>query len=229
MADHPELINLNYAMNGGADWNHTNSIDYNTELDQIILSVYNFNEIWIIDHSTSTAEASEHTGGNSGKGGDLLYRWGNPLAYGGGTASDQKLFVQHDAEWIEPEMPGSGNILIFNNGGGRSDGNYSSIEEIVPPVDNNGNYSLSSSSAFEPTESLWTYTAEEPTDFYAQNISGQQRLPNGNTLICDGPNGYFFEVSSTGKTVWDYSHTGHVFRVERYAPSYEGFNGTPLA
>ena len=71
---------------------HTNSIDYNEEFDQILISVCNFNEIWVIDHSTTTAEAAGHTGGNSGKGGDLLYRWGNPAAYRAGTTSDQKLF-----------------------------------------------------------------------------------------------------------------------------------------
>ena len=70
--------------------------------------------------------------------------------------------------------------------------------------------------------------ADTPTDFYAQNISGQQRLPNGNTLICDGPSSYFFEVTASGETVWEYDATGAVFRVERYAPEYPGFDGTPL-
>jgi hypothetical protein len=228
VADHPELIDLNYVGNGSADWNHINSVDYNAELDQIVLSVHNFNEIWVIDHSTTTAEAASHSGGNSGMGGDLLYRWGNPQTYGAGTASDQQLFVQHDAEWIEAGDPGEGNILIFNNGGGRPDGNYSSIEEISPPVNSDGGYTLVAGSAYGPDEPLWTYTAETPTDFYAQNISGQQRLPNGNTLICDGPSSYFFEVKASGETVWEYDYTGAVFRVERYAPEYSGFDGTPL-
>ena len=104
VADHPELIDLNFYGSrtrlGGADWNHINSIDYNAEFDQILLSVRSFSEIWVIDHSTTTAEAASHTGGNSGKGGDLLYRWGNPQAYDAGGADDQQLFVQHDAQWI---------------------------------------------------------------------------------------------------------------------------------
>ncbi len=66
---------------GIADWLHTNSVDYNEEFDQIVVSVRHFSEIWVIDHSTTTAEAAGHSGGNSGKGGDLLYRWGNPEAY----------------------------------------------------------------------------------------------------------------------------------------------------
>ena len=202
VADHPERIDLNYVMNGSADWNHTNSIDYNAELDQILLSVHNFSEIWVIDHSTSTAEAAGHSGGDSGMGGDLLYRWGNPQTYDAGTAADQQLFVQHDAEWIEDGIPGEGNILIFNNGSGRPGGNYSSVDEIATPVTPDGSYTLISGSAYGPDGPLWIYTADNPTDFYARNISGQQRLPNGNTLICDGPNSYFFEVTSSGDTLW---------------------------
>ena len=60
-------------------------------LDQIVLSNHNLSEIWIIDHSTTTLEAASHSGGNSGKGGDLLYRWGNPQAYDQGTGADQLL------------------------------------------------------------------------------------------------------------------------------------------
>ena len=63
-----------------ADWMHSNAVAYNAELDQVLLNVLEFNEFWIIDHSTTTAEAAGHTGGKHGKGGDLLYRWGNPRA-----------------------------------------------------------------------------------------------------------------------------------------------------
>jgi len=229
IADHPELVDLNHAMNGGADWNHTNAIDYNKELDQIMLSVHNFSEIWVIDHSTTIFEAAGHSGGNSGKGGDLLYRWGNPQTYGAGTASDQQLFAQHDAEWVAEGSPGDGDMIIFNNGQGRPDGDYSSVVEIAPPLNSDGRYTLTAGSAYGPDQPLWTYTADPPANFYAQNISGQQRLPNGNTLICDGPSAHFFEVTASGETVWEYTYTGAVFRVERYAPGYSGFDGTPLA
>ena len=99
-----------------ADWTHINAVAYNAELDQIMLSVHEFSELWIIDHSTTTAEAASHKGGKSGKGGDLLYRWGNPRAYRAGGIKDQKLFSQHNAHWIPKGRPGAGNILIFNNG-----------------------------------------------------------------------------------------------------------------
>jgi hypothetical protein len=37
--------------------------------------------LWVIDHQTTTAQAASHTGGRYNKGGDLLYRWGNPQTY----------------------------------------------------------------------------------------------------------------------------------------------------
>ncbi len=219
VADHPELVDLNFVQTPAADWNHTNSIDYNAELDQIVISVHNFSEIWIIDHSTTTAQAAGHSGGTSGMGGELLYRWGNPQAYG---ASDQQLFVQHDAEWITDGLPGVGNILIFNNGRGRAAGDFSTIDEIVPPVLPDGSYD--SALPFGPSAPSWSYQASPVAGFYADHISGSQRLANGNTLICDGPAGRFFEVNSVGDTVWEYEWGAEVFRVERYAESYTGLN-----
>jgi hypothetical protein len=88
--DHPELIDINYVTSTEDDWMHTNSIDYNEGFDQILISVHNFGEVWVIDHSTTTEEAAGHTGGNSGKGGDILFRWGNPNAYKRGTSNDRK-------------------------------------------------------------------------------------------------------------------------------------------
>lgn len=97
----PRLININYTSDSTADWHHANAIDYNANLDQIMLSIPEFNELWVIDHSTSINEAAGSTGGLAGHGGDLLYRWGNPMTYGAGTVDDQKLFYQHDTHWID--------------------------------------------------------------------------------------------------------------------------------
>ncbi len=140
VADHPGLIDFNDISTGtGAgntvpDWNHFNAVQYDPELDQIVISAREQNEIWVIDHSTTTAEAASHSGGNSGKGGDLLYRWGNPEAYGQGIRDDQQLFYQHDAQFIGEGLDGAGNFLIFNNGWNRVDGsNYSEAVEIAPP------------------------------------------------------------------------------------------------
>jgi hypothetical protein len=248
VADHPELADANGS--GGAIrpfWNHMNSIDYNEQLDQIILSVRGNSEVWVIDHSTTTAEAAAHSGGNSGQGGDLLYRWGNPATYRAGDASDQMLFDQHDAQWIEPRYPGAGNILIFNNGLGRG---YSSVDEIEPPVDENGHYSRVAGAAYGPEAPVWTYQADSPADLYSEAISGAQRLPNSNTLICDGVHGVLIEVTRNGEVVWKYvnpvvntgpltqgdrpgvDHRGHswnaVFKVQRYAPDYPGLASRDL-
>jgi hypothetical protein len=227
--EHPELIDINFGdIDAGtrSDWLHTNSIDYNEEFDQILLSVHNFNEIWIIDHSTTTEEAAGHTGGNSGKGGDLLYRWGNPKSYRAGDKTDQKFHSQHDATWIDSGYSGEGNILVFNNGVTRPEGQYSSIDEIVPPVDNNGTYYLESGSAYGPDEQLWIYTSKNPKDFYSHYASGAQRLSDGNTLICDAAAGRFFEVTPEKETVWDYVNPypydfiNHVFKIQ-YLPPFQ--------
>jgi hypothetical protein len=213
VGDHPELVDINF---GGMayDWLHTNSIDYNEKYDQILLSVYSFNEIWVIDHSTTTEEAAGHTSGNSGKGGDILYRWGNPQAYRAGTASDQKFFLQHDATWIEEGYPGSGDILVFNNGKSRPDGLYSTIDEITPPVNDTGAYYLEPGLPYGPENLTWRYIGDPPTSFFAFHLSGAYRLPTGNTLITHGQFGKIFEVTPEGETVWEYNTGSQLFKVE---------------
>jgi len=142
VAANPQRVDVNYYIKGDgmggvpADWTHFNSVAYNPELDQLVVSSREFSEVWIIDHSTTTAQAAGRTGGRSGKGGDILWRWGNPAAYKSGTAADQKLFYQHDAHWIRPGLPGAGNMLIFNNGWNPdpSKPSFSSIVELTLPA-----------------------------------------------------------------------------------------------
>jgi hypothetical protein len=188
------------------DWLHTNAVDYSPELDQILLSVRHFNEIWVIDHSTTSEEAAGHAGGRSGKGGDLLYRWGNPEAHGGGTVMDQRLFAHHDARWIPRDYPGGGNILVFNNGRGRPGKNYSTVDEIVPPVDADGRYRLQQGRPAEPEGPHWSYSTPDPADMYSSHVAGAQRLPNGNTLIAVGIGGRIFEVGAVDTVVWEYKN-----------------------
>jgi hypothetical protein len=234
VAEHPELIDINYPRSaaeispqeqqrlealgyvvpaagpgprhGDPDCHHTNSVAYNAELDQIALSVLKFNEVWIIDHSTTTKEAAGHSGGRSGKGGDLLYRWGNPQAYRAGTTEDQQLFAQHDARWIPRGTKGAGHLLVFNNGRGRPDGHYSSVDEIIAPVDERGRYAHKPGTAFGPAKPAWVYAAPDKSSFFAGHVSGADRLANGNTLICSGEDGRLFEVASSGKIVWEYAN-----------------------
>lgn len=240
VADSPELIDINYYIGNAtkADWLHINSVSYNAALDQIVMSVHNFSEFWIIDHSTTTTEAASHTGGTQNKGGDILYRWGNPITYDQGTAGNQKLVLQHDANWIPEGYPDAGKIMIFNNQAGTL---YSEVNIIDTPVDGSGNYSYSGG-AYEPLDYSWTYQAPTPTDFYSSIISGANRLANGNTLICEGTKGHFFEVDYSGNIVWEYVNPVGVsilnqgenvvqnpaFRCTRYAQDYPGLIGKTL-
>ena len=222
IGQHPELIDINFGTSS-IDWLHTNSIDYNEELDQILVSVRNFHEIWVIDHSTTTEEAAGHTGGNSGMGGDIIYRWGNPVAYQAGSSVDKIFFQQHDARWIEEGCPGAGNILVFNNGGGRPGPDYTSVDEIVPPLNSNGTYDLEPGEAYGPEEQVWIYNS----NFFSYYIGGAQRLQNGNTMVCDGPAGKFYEVTPDKETIWDYENPypnffqNAVFKVNYYTPPEE--------
>lgn len=188
----------------GPDWLHINSVAYNADLDQIVLSVHMYSELWVIDHGTTTAEAAGHAGGRRGKGGDLLYRWGNPRAYRHGTNADRRLYNQHDARWIPKGHPGEGRLLVFNNGSGRPDGSYSSVDEIVTPVDDSGTYARAPKAPFGPDRAVWSYTAPDKTDFFSMLYSGAQRLPNGNTLMCSGVDGTLVEVTPDGEVVWKY-------------------------
>ncbi len=250
---HPELIDVNSGTGGQfpSFWNHANSIKYNAKYDQIAISIRGNSEFWILDHGTTTAQAATVSGGARGKGGAILYRWGNPAAYGAGTQANRRLYQQHDAQWIEDGLPGAGNFLIYNNGIDRPGDKFSSVEEVDIPQDTNGNFpALASGSAFGPAEATWHYQASNPTDFYSAEVSGVQRLPNGNTLVCEGIPGHFFELTPEGEIVWDYVNPlvdfailsqgetpeidprGHpmnaIFKIHRYAPDYPGLAGRTL-
>lgn len=184
------------------DFLHINAIDYNPALDQIALSVPTLSEIWILDHSTTPAEAASSAGGRAGQGGDLLYRWGNPSAYGRGGPEQKQFFYQHDVRWIPDGWQGAGRLTIFNNGDGRRDGSYSSVDELEPAVDESGRYPLAAGAPFGPSDLAHRYTDRER--FFSPFISGAQRLANGNTLICQGTSGRLFEISPQGEVVWEY-------------------------
>ena len=223
ISEHPELMNINYGSAGGnvgdgADWMHINSIDYNPQLDQIVVSSRNMNEFYIIDHSTTIEEASQHDGGLSGKGGDFLFRWGNPIVYQRGDIYDQKLYGQHDVNWIEPGYPGDGSLILFNNGRGRPGTEYSSIDVITPMMDDSNNYYIPQESALLPDDLSWTF--HDNKSFYSPRQSGSQRLSNGNTLITIAYSKRIIEVSLEGNIIWDYSLNDNSIGIPR-AMKYE--------
>jgi hypothetical protein len=210
VANHPELININY--NTQKEWMHANGIDYNPQLDQIVFSSHNLNEFYVIDHSTTTAQAASHTGGNSGKGGDILYRWGNPAAYNQGTTSNRVFNVVHDAHWIAQGLPWAGRLVGFNNKG--ATGNHSCIDMVNPPY-NGYTYSYTSG-AYTPSTYNWRHVCLGD----AQDQSSSQKLPNGNLLICISSTGYLYEIDSNQVLKWSKTLGGTIAKAYRYSPCY---------
>jgi hypothetical protein len=209
ISDHPELMNINYGTQ--KDWIHMNGIDYNPMLDQITFSSHNMNEIYVIDHSTTTAEAATHAGGNSGKGGDLLYRWGNPAAYGI-VGITKTLNVVHDAHWIPEGSPNAGRLACFNNGGTTT---KSTIDFVDAPV-NGYNYDHTAGQAFIPT----TYTERIICSAKGSNMGNSQQLPNGNHMICVATAGLMYEIDDAVATLWTKTAAGSVPQVFRYDKCY---------
>lgn len=111
--------------------------------------------------------------------------------------SNNVLENQHDATLLE-----NGHVLVFNN---RPTKKTSQVLEIDPKT----------------SEVLWAY---EANGFFAEKISGAQRLKNGNTLITEGVTGQIFEVTPEKEVVWEYQVGGDekgdrsVFRAYRYGP-----------
>ena len=210
IADHPELFDINLPdlnssnSNSTRDWNHFNAIDYNPTLDQILVSVRNSDEIWILDHSTTTEEAATHQGGRYGKGGDILFRWGNASAYRRAPVSDQKLFGQHGTQWIPEGLPFAGQIIIYNNGNGRPGPDYSTVEILNPTQDSAGFYTLNESDPFGPEVSEILYGEEPSQRFYSPFLSNAQLLQNGHVLVNAGSPGEIFEVNTFNNVVWEY-------------------------
>lgn len=189
--------------NQGSDMYHFNAINYNAELDQIVFSAPDLGEIFIIDHSTTTEEAAGHTGGRWGKGGDILWRWGNPANYDRGDESDQMLSGQHDVQWIPTGHPGAGELLVFNNDVPGADPAYSAVYQLATPLTETG-YAAHEDGTFGPAEPSWRLVPDNPDDIYSPFISGAQRLPNGNTFVAEGASGRFFEVDYEGNELWNY-------------------------
>lgn len=179
---------------------HINGIGYDPDNDLIFLSVNFYSEVWVIDHSTTTEIAATHSGGNFGRGGDLIYRFGNPSAHGDNVS--ERLFVNnHYPNLFEP-----GKMLIFTNGG---DLEQSTVHEMALP-DALGQKSVPN---LTNPEILWSFTDSE---LYSPKVSGAVRLPNGNTLITEGDYG-IWEVTKEGEVVWKFNSEGFFWRAYHYA------------
>ena len=107
---------------------------------------------------------------------------------------------QHNPTFLD-----NGNVLIFDNGPHRPGYTYSRVVEVDPNTN----------------EIAWEYQGDPPISFYSYHISGAERLPNGNTLICEGAPGRVFEVTPAREIVWEYVNP-------IFGPGSRGTGGTPL-
>lgn len=238
VSSNPQLLDINYKSSNPADFTHCNSIDYNADLDQIIISARHTSEIYIIDHSTTTQEAASNSGGIHGNGGDFLWRWGNQAVYDKGTVSNQKLGNQHDAKWIT-EGVHKDRISVLSNDGYGTDLTKTSVH-VIDPAPVNGVYDISSGK-FLPSDYTWSYSGTILGEVFREsNRSGVQILPNGNALINETNKGRMSEVTSAGKVIWVYEipiSGGTTFpqftttiadngsmRANRYPENYSGFD-----
>ena len=246
ISQHSQLFNLNYSSNGDhPDWQHLNSIDYNESLDIILICSPFWNEIYFIDHSTTIEESSQHSGGNFEKGGDILWRWGNPFTYGSADSSENLLFGQHDAHWIKNECPDSGKIILFNNGKNRGQNPYSTVNIIDQPEFYDGEFLKNASGSYLPNSFNYQYLDTTNTFFYSKILSSAEQLPNGNILINEGVKGHFFEINQNKNIVWDYVNPvvqdsiltqettvpgntsmffNACFKTRKYSPNYSGIS-----
>jgi hypothetical protein len=117
---------------------------------------------------------------------------------------------------------GDGHIQVFDNGMHRIGLPYSRVVEVDPATD----------------RIVWEYTGEPPEQFFSGHISGAERQPNSNVLICEGSSGRIFEVTPRGETVWEWvtpfasvvqgRSRRWIFRAYRYGPDFPGLAGRSL-
>ncbi|MEO9893893.1 aryl-sulfate sulfotransferase [Aurantibacter sp.] len=179
-------VNYNYQTRNDGDIMHINGLTLDEEKDLLYLTVNNYSEIWVIDHSTTTNESSTNTGGNYGLGGDLVYRFGNPETYD--NIGESTLSNVH-----YPNLLDTGNMLAYAND---VFNNQSQVVEyeLNPP------YQLIAGQDNEPTV-VWSFTN---SDLYSSGLSSAVRMDNGNTLIAEGRDGTLWEVNSQGEIEWLY-------------------------
>ena len=182
----PQKIDLNYFNEENGDLMHANGIFYDSVNDVIYLSVNFYSEVWVIPHHYTTDETKTNLG-------DLKYRFGNPKAYG--VNQERLFFNNHHPSLVTLDPKTEGRFLIYMNGSREQQSIV--YEFILPTYDSNP-------SIWTIPEVTWSFTNEE---LFFGKISGAYRLPNGNTLICEGDYGYW-EVNRLGEIVWKYNGRG---------------------
>ena len=194
---------------GEKDWLHCNAVAYDAARDEVWISSNVLSEVLCVDHATTAAEAATGDGGRRGRGGDVLYRFGNPRARRRGGEPERQLFCQHSAHVLPGgDADGAARVLLFNNGRA-PDRMWSTIDEYEMPA----RFAIDTACTTDdadadpaPPRLVWRYgpALGRRDSFYCTHSSGCQRLPNGNTLITFGPQGIILEVTRDGEQCWRY-------------------------
>jgi hypothetical protein len=134
--------------------------------------------------------------------GSIVWRLGPDFSESKELRAIRQIIGQHHAHLIPKGLPGAGNLLVFDNGGASG---YGFANPNAPA--GVGSFARATSRVLElnpvTLELVWSYSNAR---FYSSNISGAQRLPNGNTLITAGAGGRMFEVTKEGTIVWEYMY-----------------------
>lgn len=135
-----------------------------------------------------------------GRDGKVVWQLGPDFSASEELRKIRQIIGQHHAHLIPKGLPGAGHVLVFDNGGSSG---YGFAGPIAP--NGVGAFARATSRVLEinpvTLELVWSYAAPR---FFSTNISGAQRLPNGNTLVTEGAGGRVFEVTSEGVIVWEY-------------------------
>lgn len=210
VGDLPNLIDINYNNDQtDGDITHVNGITLDEENDLLYMTVNFYSEVWVVDHSTTTAEATTGTGGNYNLGGDLVYRFGNPLAYD--NVGDVTMNRVH-----YPNLFDDNKMLVFVN---NKYDNQSAVAEyqLSPP------YELIAGQDNEPTL-IWEFT---DTDLYSNGLGSGVRMSNGNTLISEGT-GTIWEVNNDGDVLWKFTDYNRPWRAYAFTKEDEAITSLGL-
>lgn len=228
-------INFNAGIRNG-DYFHISGIDYSEERDEIVLCPNNIDELWVIDHSTTTAEAATSTGGARGQGGELIYRWGNPQVYDFHNGPNEPSFLSgaHDPRWCVNPVSGQIQLTVHNND--RVDYTPGDAESQVLlldlPLNASGDYVISNAETFLPEAPVVLYEQDPANPFFSTPFMGSaQRLGNGNILITLALTRTLVEVNQAGQIIWqEFISSGgtFIFKSQSYPVSYSGFQDLPF-
>jgi len=159
--------------------------------------------------------------------GDIIWKLGPDYSTAREDYKVGQIIGQHMAHMIPKGLPGEGNMLILDNGG---QAGYGAL--IQGLRDANGNPLGTWPNTFRmfsrvleinpvTKQVVWEYKQPRLSEdldgdgkilgneklFFSNLMSGAQRLPNGNTLITESDPGRVFEVTTSGKVVWEYAPT----------------------